>query len=174
MVYIITGGPGFGKTSVLNRLSGLGFPVCPEVARNLLKNYRSHRTSEQPLFPKDFEREVATVRLDFLQSIPNDRIAFSDRGLPDQIAFSNYKNRAPSAFLTSTVLANRYAPHVFVTPPWEEIYQQDEVRTETFNEALAIHQQIVTVYSELSYKIVNLPQTNVEERVRFIRNFLDI
>lgn len=174
MVYVITGGPGFGKTSILNRLDELGFPVCPEIARKLISEMAGPSISGQSHFPVNFEQLVAKERLNFLIANSIDSIAFSDRGLPDQIAFSLYKKKQPSAFMEELVANNRYAPFVFVTPPWEEIYSRDEVRGESFTEAVQIHEQIVAVYSGLSYKIINLPLTNTEKRVRFILDFLGI
>jgi predicted ATPase len=175
MVYAITGGPGFGKTTVLNQLGKLHFPVCQENARQLLqsdvKPSDSGRTHHLPM---DFEKMVAMHRLKFLQETALDTIAFSDRGLPDQIAYSCYKNMIPSAFIQELVRANRYAPFVFVTPPWEEIFLQDEIRKENFEDALEIHDQILNAYLKCNYKIINLPLANPEERVRFILNFLGI
>ena len=174
MVYVITGGPGFGKTSILNRLAELGFPVCPEVARRLILEMGGSAVFGRTSLPVNFEQLVAKERLDFLLANSAESIAFSDRGLPDQIAFSLYKKKQPTGFMEELVANNRYAPFVFVTPPWEEIYSMDDIRGESFTEALQIHEQIVAVYSGLSYKIINLPLTNTEKRVRFILDFLGI
>ena len=168
MVYVITGGPGFGKTTLLNLLAAYHFPVCHENARTLLSG------EADLLFPTDFERTVAMHRANFLQNTDPGIISFSDRGLPDQIAYSAYKNKKPSSFLEEMVNANRYAPFVFLAPPWQEIYVTDQIRREKFEEALAIHDEIVKAYLKFQYKIINLPLVNPEERVQFVLNFLGI
>lgn len=175
MVYVITGGPGFGKTTLIEQLSILNFPVCKEAARELLfSNAGSNEAGHDLTFPADFERKVAIDRLNFLLTTDPDTIAFADRGLPDQIAYSWFKKKVPSAFIEETVKMNRYAPLVFITPPWKEIYIQDQVRKENFGEALEIHGLIVRAYLKYGYKIVNLPLVNPESRVQFMMNFLGI
>ena len=175
MVYIITGGPGFGKTTVINLLAELNFPVCQENARELLASCQDRKgIVNSNKFPVDFEKKVATERINFLLSIDDNAIAFSDRGVPDQIAYSRYKNKMPSNYITGIADKYKYAQIVFVAPPWEEIFVQDKIRNENFMEASAIHNQILKAYSEYNYKIINLPLANPKERVRFILNFLGI
>jgi predicted ATPase len=36
-LYVVTGGPGTGKTTVLRELERKGFPCVPEVARQLIQ-----------------------------------------------------------------------------------------------------------------------------------------
>jgi len=175
MVYVITGGPGFGKTTILNFLAEKGYPVCPENARSVMTQLNGKGESGKlGSLPSDFEKIIAEKRADFLSSINEDVIAFSDRGLPDQVAYSRYKNKMPSQFIMELATSNRYAPFVFVTPPWIEIYTKDEIRQEEFKDALEIHHQIVNAYLQYGYKIINLPLTIPEERVKFILNFLGI
>jgi len=166
MVYVITGGPGFGKTTLLKELEGRGFKVCPEEARELIDGILD--------FPKDFEQKIAGLRLRFLLSINPEKIAFADRGLPDQIAYSWYKSKQPSSFIEDLVSSNKYAPIVFVTPPWENIYRKDEIRKENFDEACQIHNYIIQAYLKYGYQPVDLPFTSPTERAEFILNFLGI
>lgn len=175
MVYVITGGPGFGKSTLINLLSALNFPVGKEAVRELLiSDNNAYEPGSAIHVPMDFERKIAMDRLNFLLTAEPDTIAFADRGLPDQIAYSWFKNKIPSAFIEEIVKANKYAPFVFITPPWKEIYMKDQVRKENFEEALEIHGQIVRAYLKFDYKIVNLPLVNPESRVQFIMNFLGI
>jgi predicted ATPase len=173
MVYVITGGPGFGKTTVVNLLAEKGFTVCPETARDLLISNKDS-TNDILKFPVDFERKVAMERMNFLLSVDQNVVAFADRGLPDQIAYSYFKKKSPSAFIEEVVLNNRYAPYIFVAPPWKEIFIQDEIRKENFEEASEIHRQIINTYLKYNYKIIDLPFVNPDLRVKFILDFLDI
>ena len=173
MVYVITGGPGFGKTSVIDLLQKKGFQVCSEGARDLLvpDEKSEDRKAISPI-PADFEQQVAARRIGFLQSVHQDTIAFSDRGLPDQIAYSWYKSKIPSKFIEEAVLSNKYAPVVFLTPPWEKIYLTDDVRKENFAEASSIHMHIVMAYRKYGYKLIDIPQLDPQKRVGFILDFL--
>jgi predicted ATPase len=175
MVYVITGGPGFGKTTLVDKLSELNYPVCLESARDLLNSKRKDaRVDLDAKLPSDFEKDVACARLNFLKGTPESITAFSDRGLPDQIAYSWYKKKVPSSFIMELVTENKYAPFVFITPPWEDIYVQDEIRKEDFNEAVEIHSQIIRAYLKFDYKIIPLPLVNPQARVKFILSFLGI
>jgi predicted ATPase len=175
MVYVITGGPGFGKSTIIDLLEKQGYPVCQEGARSILSAESKSATAvRERVMPPDFERTIADWRLRFLLSVQSGTIAFSDRGLPDQIAYSWYKKKIPSAFIEELVVKYHYAPTVFVTPPWEEIYGRDDARQESFEEALQIHDHILKAYLKYGYKIVNLPLANPDARVRFILNFLYI
>jgi len=166
MVYVITGGPGFGKTTLLRLLTEKGFRVCPEEARSILDGI--------DLLPKDFEQRIASLRLKFLNSTNQDTIAFADRGLPDQVAYSWYKKKQPSAFIEEAVSSNRYAPFVFITPPWQDIYAQDKVRKENFEEACLIHDHIIRAYHKYGYQTIDLPLSSPVTRVEYILNFLGI
>ena len=175
MVYVITGGPGFGKTTVLNHLEEKGFLVCEESARELMSSVRrGNKLTGETALPKDFEKIIASYRMNFLHSTGTNTIAFSDRGLPDQVAYSWYKSKIPSDFIEEKALAERYAQYVFVAPPWKEIYVQDEIRKETFEEATLIHSLIVKSYHNYGYETVDLPLTTPVMRVRFILDFLGV
>ena len=175
MVYVISGGPGFGKTTLLNILEERGFRVCSEEARTILNPMLIQQDqSAIANIPENFEQRIAGHRLSFLQSTLQEDITFADRGLPDQIAYSWYKEKRPSAFIEEAVSSNRYAPFVFITPPWQEIYKQDEIRKENFEEACLIHYHIIKAYLKYGYQTVDLPFSSPEGRVEYILNFLGI
>jgi predicted ATPase len=175
MVYVITGGPGFGKTTVLDLLAEKGFPVGTEAARDFLDgSFNNNLPTGVKKFPVDFETRVANERIHFLHSNDQKNIAFADRGLPDQLAYSWYKKKEPTAFIVEAAGMHHYAPFVFVTPPWQEIFIQDEIRKETFAEATEIHGLILKAYSKYDYQLIELPLVNPEARVDFILEFLGI
>ena len=55
-----------------------------------------------------------------------------------------------------------------MTPPWSGIFKNDPIRTETFEEAVRIHQAIQETYSGLNYQIIELPLVPVNKRMEFI------
>jgi predicted ATPase len=56
-----------------------------------------------------------------------------------------------------------------VTPPWKEIFVNDLIRTESYEEAVKIHQHIIETYEDLNYTIIELPLLPTKTRVEFIR-----
>ncbi len=173
MVYVITGGPGFGKTALIEKLRQLGFQTGEETARQIIMQQLEIQGDILPWKNSSkFEKLVMNRRIEFLNQIEIQDIAFSDRGLPDQAGFSRYKGKDVSKELASAILLNRYAKKVFVTPPWSQIYKNDPIRTETFEEAKKIHQCVVEAYLDNGYELFDLPLTTLDSRIEFIFKLL--
>ncbi|GET29795.1 AAA family ATPase [Prolixibacter sp. SD074] len=173
MVYVLTGGPGFGKTVIAEELALEGYQIGSETARVLIDEQLKKGGEILPWRnSRKFERRVMEARIRFLEQVPDKEIAFADRGLPDQVAFSLYKGKQVSGPLAVAVKNHRYAETVFITPPWREIYTEDEIRKETFEAACRIHEWIVTAYREAGYRLVEIPKGTVGERVKFITDFV--
>jgi predicted ATPase len=62
----------------------------------------------------------------------------------------------------------RYHRHVFIAPPWPEIFAQDRERKQTLEEAERTYAAMVDVYTELGYELVELPRAPVAARLDFI------
>lgn len=168
-IYIITGGPGFGKTELIEALGVEGFLVSGEFARDLIL---SETESGGEILPwknsRLFQETILTKRKAFFESVPMDAIAFADRAIPDQLAFIRYRGFGTPDSLLNAALEYRYATTVFVTPPWPEIYKNDRIRTETLAEAIQIHQFVIETYRDLNYRINELPLVPTAERVQYL------
>ena len=169
-VIVITGGPGFGKTALIERLKEDGFQVGNEAARDIIAKQEMIDGDVLPWKNmKAFQLEVLARRIRFFESVADGEIAFSDRGIPDQLAFARFRGFEYPKFLLEKAQEYRYFQVVFITSPWKEIYKQDQTRTESFEEACKIHQFICETYAELGYRLVELPRANVQERINFIK-----
>ena len=169
-IVIITGGSGFGKTEIVEELKMQGRGICPEFARDIIS---SNNKTDSDLLPwknlKRFQNEITRRRLNFYLSVDKkSNFVFSDRGLPDQIAFARYHGNTPTHELTDLVNDCRYFQKVFITPPWKKIYVNDEIRKETFEESCCIHKYVLEVYLELGYSIVDIPFGTSSERAKYI------
>lgn len=172
-IVIITGGPGFGKTNLVNAFGRAGYRVGGEGARELIDEQLSVGGESLPWKNgKAFQQEVITRRIAFFNAVTDGELAFSDRGIPDQLAFARYRGFQNPRVLVENAKKYRYFPVVFVAPPWKEIYRQDQIRTESFEEACQIHEMIVQTYHELEYQLVELPLTTVSKRMEFIQQYL--
>jgi len=174
-IVIITGGSGFGKTEIIEELKKQGRGICPEFARDVIS---SHYKTDSDLLPwknlKSFQKEITDRRLNFYLSVgEKSDFVFSDRGLPDQIAFVRFHGNVPSFKLTSLVNKYRYFQKVFITSPWKEIYVNDEIRKETYEESCSIHKYIIEVYQELGYNLIEIPFGKSSERAGFILDNLE-
>lgn len=168
-IYVITGGPGFGKSSLLKLLAASDYYCSGEYARDIIEDQTD---IDGEILPwrnsKLFQQEVLKRRISFFDSVAPGKIAFADRGIPDQIAFARHKGLIAPQVLIDANAKYRYAPQAFITPPWPEIYTTDHIRKETLEEAIQIHRRVVETYLEFNYEIVDLPLAPVAERVEFI------
>ena len=168
-IYVITGGPGFGKTALIDELRKSGYNCSGEFARNIIETQLAINGDVLPWKnTKLFQHEVLQQRISFYESVPDKAIAFADRGIPDQLAFAQYKGFQTPAILTESAASYRYALQVFVTPPWLEIFENDAIRIETFEEALLIHNSILKTYADLKYQIIELPLLPVKQRIDYL------
>lgn len=169
-IYVVTGGPGFGKTQLIDELRRSGYYCSNEFARDLIEE---QILSGGEILPSGnarlFQHEVLKRRVEFFESVPDYSIAFADRGIVDQLAFARYKGFGSPENLIRSAAKYRYARIVFVTPPWKEIFVNDPIRKESFEEAVKIHQQIIETYEDLNYTIIELPLLPTKARVEFIR-----
>jgi len=168
-IYVITGGPGFGKTRLIEELKQSGYHCSGEFARDLILSQQELGGEILPWKNSQlFQQEILQKRIAFFDAVPDGSIAFADRGIPDQLAFAKYRGFVTPEVLSACVQEYRYAPQVFVTPPWPEIFVNDIIRTETFEEALLIHEIIVKTYISLNYQIIDLPLLPVKQRINYL------
>jgi len=174
-IVIITGGPGFGKTGIIEELKKMGRFTCPEFVRDVISFMYNKDSDFLPWENlKRFQKEITIRRMNFYLSVDEKSdFVFSDRGLPDQIAFARYHKNSPSSELTDFVNDCRYFRKVFITPPWKKIYVSDEIRKETYEESCSIHKYIMGIYSELEYSMVEIPFGKPSERAKFILDNLE-
>ena len=96
-------------------------------------------------------------------------MVFLDRGLHDVVAYMDYVNETYPESFVNTCKNNRY-DLVYVLEPWEAIYQQDNERYESFDQAKEIHKHLVKTYQNYGYELNNVPFDSIEARVDYILN----
>jgi len=166
--FIITGGPGSGKTTLVNALQKLGYSGFPEIARDLISQGLTPPIWLQKSSKGSFLESILQKRILCHQQVLGSEIAYFDRGIPDSLAYLTYLQMNIPAFLTESVAIYRYNPVVFVAPPWEEIYSTDDVRRESFSQACRLYDLVVLKYQESGYQIIELPNEPVENRVDLV------
>ncbi len=172
---LLTGGPGTGKTTVLNRLKQRGYFCFEEVSRVIIK--AAQKKGIEQLFlthPDEFNQKILSGRINqHLEGRKIDAgICFLDRGLPDIIAYNNYIGANTSEAVLKAVQKYRY-DFVFVFPPWKNIYTKDNERYESFNESVKIYENLKNTYTDLNYEVLEVPINTASDRVNYILNIAE-
>lgn len=169
---VITGGPGTGKSSLINELIHQNYFCMPEISRKVTLDAR--KTGIDQLFlnkPLLFSQLLLEGREQQFIDAGNKNISvvFFDRGIPDIHGYMNYIGVDYPDLYKQKSLKYKYTS-VFMTPPWQEIYHSDNERYESFEQSLAIHNHLKKTYLELGYSLLNVPIGTIKERVQFILN----
>jgi predicted ATPase len=164
---VFTGGPGAGKTTLIEELARRGFRHRAESARRILK--------EQGLFggratgPTDFTLFAETILAwevrAWMDEAGGSGPVFFDRALPEAAGMLGLP--APAHFQRAAERF-RYRRRVFIAPPWREIYHQDEERKQTWDEAVASHDAAAAAYRAFGYELVELPRASAAARADFV------
>lgn len=169
-LYIVSGGPGAGKTTLLLALQELGYSHAPEAARQLIQEQVSAGGTALPWGDRGAYTQLMLQRsIDlYLQYTPTAQIMFSDRGIPDTLCYSRLIGMIDSEAIESACRQYRYAPIVFLAPPWQEIYETDSERKQDFDEAVRTFALVSEIYRKLGYETIELPRLTPTERARFV------
>lgn len=167
---VITGGPGSGKTVLINHIQNLGFQCKHEISRTI--TIEAQKNGIEQLFIEDpllFSNKLLEGRLrQFHESKQvSETHLFYDRGLPDIIAYLDYTNADYPNHFNKTCNMNRY-DSIFLLPPWKDIYTQDNERYESFKEAEKIYRYLKSGYRKYGYEIDEVPSGSLEFRANYI------
>jgi predicted ATPase len=167
--FVLTGGPGVGKTTLLRHLANLGEFAVEENARAVIRDNVETGGQAVPWMDNNafVEQTAARDIANFDRLAGETRRVFFDRGIAD-----NYRANGaePSAALIEAIRTRRYNRRVFVFPPWREIYRTDAERKQDWDEAERTFGKVLAVLPELGYEPVVVPKDDVAARAAFVLN----
>jgi predicted ATPase len=173
---VIAGGPGTGKTSIINHLKERGFICYDEVSRAI--TLQARKDGIEQLFltePLLFSEKLLEGRIQQFHNAEKEAesVVFLDRGLPDVIAYMDYvKDDYPKHFIEACE-EHKY-DMVFVLAPWQDIFTSDNERYENFEQAIEIHEYLLKTYMRFGYQLIDVPFGTIEARTDFILDVLNL
>jgi len=171
---VITGGPGTGKSTVIEKLTQLEFTCMPEISRIITKGAQEKGIDQ--LFLKDpllFSKLLLEGRIDQYNKaeVTSEQIVFFDRGIPDVFGYLNYLETDYPEIYIDQSHKYRY-DKVFMMPPWKGIYKTDNERYESYEQSLVIYEHLILAYKKIDYPVVIVPEGSIATRTEFILNSL--
>jgi predicted ATPase len=168
--FVITGGPGSGKSSLLDCLDRRGLASIPEAGRAII---RDQQTVDGPALPWKSPTAFAEMMLghdlrSYREAQGRAGPVIFDRGIPDIMGFMLLCGLPVPEHLHRAAELYRYNRRVFIAPHWPDIYRQDAERRQSLEEASATGDIMRDVYASLGYEILSLPRASVEERADFV------
>lgn len=163
---LLSGGPGGGKTTLLESLEAQGHATVPEAARAIIRARRARGLSPRPQ-PLAFallilRRELARYRR------PPAGSTFFDRGVVDAAWMLVQADPGREAQARAIVERHRYHPVAFLLPPWRAIYARDAERDQDFDEARRVHAALRDWYRACGYRVVEVPCAPVATRRDYV------
>ncbi len=171
--YVVTGGPGCGKTTVVEELKSMGCPIIPEVGRYLIESEIQSGGKCLPWVDREaFQNRILEIRLKIenTQEVDSNFIVL-DRGIPDGIAYYIFDNLQPPKDL---VVQSQHCEYrkVFWLAPLRS-YKRDSIRKYSKQDVEMLGKILLEVYTEFGFDIVKLPLTSVTERVATILKYIE-
>lgn len=167
---VVTGGPGTGKSSLIQELKKRGHCCIDEISRQVTLDARKKGINQLFLtHPLMFSELLLKGRLDQFNEASNTMKShvFIDRGLPDVLAYLDYAKTDYPKWFSATCHTHVY-DQVFVLSPWQDIYKSDNERYENFEQAVAIHDFLLKSYQRFGYQWMDVPFGSIETRTDFI------
>lgn len=170
--FVLTGGPGSGKSALLDALERAGYARSVEAGRGIILDQqtiegRALPWSDPTLFA---EMMLSWEMRSYHIAMRSSGTLFFDRGVVDVLGYLRLTGLPVPKHVRRAVETFRYKRHVFIAPPWKEIYTKDRERKQDFEEAVRTYEAMVVAYTEYGYELIELPRVSVEERMRFVLN----
>ena len=168
--FVVTGGPGAGKTSLITELSRRGFHTIPESGRAIIREEMAHGGDALPwtdrlaYAERMLERDLRAYSAAQTLSGP----VIFDRGIPDVTGYLTLCGLPVPPHVAGAAKAACYNARVFLAPFWDEIFTQDTERKQTRAEAEATCAVMRETYTALGYKITELPRADTATRSDFV------
>jgi predicted ATPase len=123
--------------------------------------------------PLGFATAMLKRELADLARVPDDETwTIFDRGIGDSMGFLRLTGLAPSADLGRLGTTIGYSGPVFLAPPWRAIFRPDAERIQTWSDALASGEAVVSAWRAMGHEPIALPLASLDARADVVETML--
>nr|WP_304502726.1 AAA family ATPase [Brucella anthropi] len=171
---VVTGGPGSGKSSLIEAMAQRGFRTMPEAGRAIIRDQiriggKALPWADRSLFA---ELMLGWELRSYQEALASNALVLMDRGIPDLVGYLTLCGLPVPAHFETAAQTYPYNKRVFLAPYWDAIFTQDTERKQDRHEAEATGRVMAETYSRLGYQIVELPLVGIRQRADFIADSL--
>lgn len=174
-LFVLTGGPGSGKTTLIDALAADGFARTQEAGRGIIQDQTAIGGNALPWGDRQAFAELMlswdmrSHRSALQRTAQRPGPVFCDRGVVDVLGYLRLTGLPVPPHVRKAAELFRYHHRVFIAPPWREIFTQDTERKQDFDEAVRTCETLAETYIRLGYTLIPLPLAPVASRLQFIR-----
>ena len=172
-LYVLSGGPCSGKTTLLERLGSLGHPVISEAATEVRLDPACRALRDSPL---EFQREVLRRQLEkesnALERAEDSQVVFADRGVGDHFGYLRHHGIEPFAELLQAwgEARTRYRAVFFLA--MSPKYKVASHRQEGPAEATRVHECLRDGYTRHHPEVIRVPWLPIRERLDMVLDWV--
>lgn len=173
-MFVVTGGPGSGKSSLIDAMVRRGFRAMPEAGRAIIRDQVRIGGSALPWADRALFAELMLgwdLR-SWHEALAGGTPVLMDRGIPDIVGYLTLCGLSVPAHIAAAAKLHPYNRQVFLAPYWDAIYTQDSERRQDRQTAAATGRIMAEAYTRLGYRIVELPLVSIEQRADFMTDSL--
>lgn len=173
-MFVVTGGPGSGKSTLIDALHGEGFRTMPEAGREIIRDQVQTGGTALPWADRAMFAELMLSRelRSWHEASALGTLVLMDRGVADVVGYLTLCGLPVPTHVEAAAKKYRYNRMVFIAPYWDAIFGQDAERKQDEEEAEATGRVMADTYARFGYRLVELPRVSVKKRVAFVMDHL--
>ena len=168
--FVISGCSGGGKSSLISELKQRGQSVVPEAGRIIVQDQIALGGTALPWNDKlAFAAQLASKAFEQYGSVSEcDGDIFFDRSIVEAEVFCDLHDvRLPRSYLSAADTC-RYTDPIFLTPPWQEIFESDTERQHGFEAAVQEYNALRQKFLANGYRVLVIPRITIAKRADWI------
>ena len=162
---VITGAPSSGKSTLIEKLSKMGYRVLNDVAREIFLEMKANSVK---IDEKKKQILIVERLIEKYCTISTSELVFLDYGMPDNIVFQTMLGF--SSEVTANISEMLRYKYVFLLTPLEIEY--DGVRKLDHEGQNIIYRNILNIYNKFKYNPIIIKSTDTSSRLNIILNHI--